>query len=259
MDNDKANTVGQPAQPQSKARIAAALAKAQGAFEKVEKNRTATVPMKSGGKYSYKYADLADVMAACRKALLENSLALVQGIEFDDVSRRGELVTTLWHESGEYLVSRIPLVEAQGSGPQALGSTLTYLRRYGACALLGIVAEEDDDAELAEKEAAANRRAAPQQRPAPQGRPQPPRQQQRPAATPPTAPISEAQIRRIYAMAKEAGFSEEAHLKDLLYSMFGDAMLNEKGQPSMKALTSHMAQEVFKALDAEIKARKARK
>jgi hypothetical protein len=59
------------------------------------------------------------------------------------------LVTKLTHaESGQWQSSLLvmPLPKAD---PQGYGSALTYGRRYGLSALLGIVTEEDDDGEAA--------------------------------------------------------------------------------------------------------------
>jgi ERF superfamily. len=57
-------------------KVSAAFAKAQGDFKELAKNRVAKVPMKSGGHYSYKYADLHDVMLSVRDALKANELAV---------------------------------------------------------------------------------------------------------------------------------------------------------------------------------------
>lgn len=129
-------------------KIALALSKAQGAFEPVQKTRPAKVQMKSGGTYTYMFADLSDVFAAIKAALKEQELCVCQGIV---VTPEGEqLETLLIHSSGQYLRNLVPLSVAQGTGPQALGSALTYARRYGLTALIGIAAEEDDDAQSAE-------------------------------------------------------------------------------------------------------------
>jgi hypothetical protein len=51
--------------------------------------------------------------------------------------------TVLFHRSGATYVS--PLIVAKVSGtPQAIGSTITYLRRYSLLAHLGLATEDDD-------------------------------------------------------------------------------------------------------------------
>ncbi|EMN60297.1 ERF family protein (plasmid) [Leptospira interrogans] len=123
--------------------IAKALSVAQGEFPDIPKTKTVTVYPKDGKpSYSYKYADLADVITAVRSVLTKTGLAVSQvvtGIQ------NGNLVTTiLMHESGQFLKSEIAIDKY--SNMQQLGSALTYIRRYAYCGILGIQADEDDDA-----------------------------------------------------------------------------------------------------------------
>ena len=43
----------------------------------------------------------------------------------------------------------VPLLCENKANPQKMGSAITYARRYGLCAMLGIVGEEDDDGQRA--------------------------------------------------------------------------------------------------------------
>ena len=57
------------------------------------------------------------------------------------------LVTTLLHTSGDQLSSEILLPsrsEGRGNYMQALGSALTYARRYAILAIYGLASEDDD-------------------------------------------------------------------------------------------------------------------
>jgi len=117
--------------------LAAALAKAQASFPTVPRDKSVTVQTKTGGSYTFKYAPLDSILAAVRGPLAANGLAISQLMDDD------ELVTMLLHESGARLIGRTPIPQAEGI--QALGSAVTYLRRYSIQALLGIAAEEDDD------------------------------------------------------------------------------------------------------------------
>jgi hypothetical protein len=59
--------------------------------------------------------------------------------------------TSLTHaESGSIVEAVVPM-PIPDSTPQKVGSALTYGRRYSLCLALGIVADEDDDAEAAQK------------------------------------------------------------------------------------------------------------
>jgi hypothetical protein len=93
--------------------------------------------------FKSKYADLAGVWESCRPLMLANGLAFVQM-----PSTSGNIVTvtgTLYHTSGESLDSSLTLT-AKDSTPQAIGSAITYGRRYQMCAVLGIAPEDDDGA-----------------------------------------------------------------------------------------------------------------
>ncbi len=126
--------------------VAAALAKAQAEFQPIHRDRTVTVRMKSGGQYTFSYAPLESILRATMPALNKQGLALTQRIGTEG---NGELViTSLLHEAGE--ISNSVRVICKEEGAQAYGSALTYARRYGVTLLLGICADDDDDANAAE-------------------------------------------------------------------------------------------------------------
>lgn len=131
--------------------LAAALAKAQSDFPDINKGQTATIKGKDKNgnhfEYKYKYADLADILKAATPVLSKNELTVTQMV---DSTESGNLVlrTTLAHSSGQYMQGTMP-VGFQGGDPKALGSMLTYYRRYSFTALVGICADEDDDANAA--------------------------------------------------------------------------------------------------------------
>ena len=123
--------------------MVAALARAQAAFPAIERTRTVSVTTKSGAKYTFSYAPLDVILAAVRKPLSTNGLAITQLLVGTD------LVTWLLHADGGRLESRVTLPLHNGASPQEIGSAITYLRRYAMQALLGIAAEEDDDGNAA--------------------------------------------------------------------------------------------------------------
>lgn len=103
--------------------------------------------------FNSKYASLDTIMAEVRPVLAEHGLAISQHPTVTEHGVPG-LRTILLHESGDRLEDVMPLsVEKQG--PQAQGSALTYARRYAVLAVLGLVADEDDDANSAESRSAA--------------------------------------------------------------------------------------------------------
>jgi hypothetical protein len=93
------------------------------------------------GSYKFKYADLSTVIETTKDLLVKNGLAVSQ---FGDANN---LVTLLTHTSGQWLMGELSI--GQYPNMQALGSAITYLKRYSYCAILGIVADDDDDANTA--------------------------------------------------------------------------------------------------------------
>lgn len=92
------------------------------------------------------YADLASVMDAIRIPFAENELAVSQIA--DEKDGKLILLTFLMHSSGEYLMSTYPVSSKDMNNPQAIGSGITYARRYALAAIAG-VAQVDDDSESA--------------------------------------------------------------------------------------------------------------
>ena len=132
--------------------LAAALAKAQGEIKGAIKDS-------ANPFFKSKYADLTSVKDACQEALTKYGIAVIQGPRANGAQ---VIVTTmLAHESGEW-VSEEFSAHAKDDSPQSVMACVTYLRRGGLAAMVG-VAPEDDDGESAQPR--------PQQRytPKPQG------------------------------------------------------------------------------------------
>lgn len=90
--------------------------------------------------FKSKYANLEGVLAA-KAPLLKNGIVTLQ--DYDNSGPQPVLVTTLLHESGEWIRSEWPLI-ADKVTPQGMGSAQTYARRYALLGLLDLVAEDDD-------------------------------------------------------------------------------------------------------------------
>lgn len=149
--------------------ISEALAKAQGEFSPVLRDKTVTVTMRSGGKYTFSYAPLESILHAVKSALSKHGLSLTQAMVVQD--GKDYVETTLRHSSGQSISNRIPLF-VKDEGPQAYGSALTYARRYGVTLLLCVSADDDDDGNAAEGNSAETTKA--RQQPSvnvPEGRP----------------------------------------------------------------------------------------
>lgn len=136
--------------------LAKALALAQAVIKPPTKGRTAKIESSKGG-YSYKYADLSDVIECYREPLSKHDLAVTQTMS----APNGHIVltTTLLHGSGQWIDSEYPI--SLYERPQEQGSAITYARRYAVTALLGIAAEEDDDGAAAQDGTKVDRREEP--------------------------------------------------------------------------------------------------
>ena len=89
--------------------------------------------------FGNRYASFTSVMEAIRVLLAKNGFAVTQS-----VVEGPALKTVLFHTSGEWFESYIPLYVARND-MQSLGSAITYAKRYAISAMLGVVTDEDDD------------------------------------------------------------------------------------------------------------------
>lgn len=150
------------------AKLAAALAKAQGQIENADKD--------AKGTYG-KYATLAATWDAIRKPLAENKIAVYQRIL--TMNGRSVMATMLIHASGEFIDDCELELKFDSSGRmnamQAMGSAVTYARRYSLQSVTGVAPADDDDG-VASGDPKGNQG---------QGQQQKPQTNQKPASRPP--------------------------------------------------------------------------
>ena len=120
------------------AAIASALSAAQGELSHALKDTMGQI-----GQQKTKYADLASCWDAAREPLSKNGLAVVQLPSAD--GPKVTVTTMLVHKSGEWFKNSLQMTSAQNT-PQAIGSCITYGRRYSFCSVVGISPEDDDGA-----------------------------------------------------------------------------------------------------------------
>lgn len=135
-------------------KIAAALTIAQAKLSPAIKGST-------NPHFRSKYADLQAVWEVARPVLAENKLSIVQTFN-ESNGETVTIVTTLLHISGQYLRSALTLKPTKPD-PQGIGSAITYGRRYSLSAMLGIVADEDDDGNAASQKPEGNQSSQPRQ------------------------------------------------------------------------------------------------
>lgn len=128
--------------------LASALAELQTKLPEISKSKRADV-RSDKGNYSYTYADLADVTKAVMPVMGPLGLSFTSRPTLT-ADGRFVLAYSLLHASGDAQSGEYPLPSA--GSPQAIGSAITYARRYALCAVTGAVADEDDDGAKAEAE-----------------------------------------------------------------------------------------------------------
>jgi hypothetical protein len=172
--------------------LAKALAAAQGEFPDIPKLCTAKVKTRTGGEYTFKYADLDTILGLIRPILSRHGLAItiptkVCKVELPPTSNGPavwtlgmEATVILLHESGQKLVGEPLQVPADPDAlrrtyAQALGSAATYAERYAIEAALAIRATQDDDGNNAsgnDADVTKDKQPLPPPKPAP--KPEPP-------------------------------------------------------------------------------------
>ena len=117
-------------------KLATALSKAQSEMEGAKKESTNPF-------FKSSYADLHSVIKSSFPYLTKNGLSISQGNEM--IQGAVCVTTTLLHSSGQWIRSKVKL-PLEKKNAQGIGTAITYGRRYGLSAMVGI-AQYDDDAQ----------------------------------------------------------------------------------------------------------------
>jgi hypothetical protein len=125
--------------------LATALSKFQGELPTVGKNKTVKIVTKAGRTISFSYAELSAILSAIKNPLSKHGLSVSQDFQRD--GERYHIVTLLFHSSGQWLKSELPL-NVHAADIKDLGSQITYSRRYALTSMLGICADDDDEETL---------------------------------------------------------------------------------------------------------------
>lgn len=162
--------------------IAIALAKFNGEVSKIAKDA-------KNPQFRSEYVTLDALIQSTRPILQSHGLSVMQFPLAKDTGEIG-VQTMLLHESGEFIESEplymTPVRMVKGGefevakDPQAAGSIISYLRRYSYQAILNLNTGEDDDGNNAT-----------------------------PLQYTPQNTLSEAQIKRLYAIAKKANRNQD--------------------------------------------------
>lgn len=97
--------------------------------------------------FKSKFSSLTAVKDATQPVLAKHGLAVLQ---FPSTTDDGKPALTTWlvHESGQW-IKDTTVLSLSKIDPQSQGGAITYLRRYAWTAVLGLVADDDDDGNAA--------------------------------------------------------------------------------------------------------------
>lgn len=111
----------------------------------------ATLPKDKKG-YGYNYTDFDTIVSYIRPLMKKHNFAFTQCLQA--LEGKNGIMTMLIHSSGETLsgfclLPEVKVVSKDGKSKlneaQELGASITYMKRYGLSAILGISTDEDTD------------------------------------------------------------------------------------------------------------------
>lgn len=120
----------------------------------VQKDAPALQKTKINPAFKSKYVSLDSLMEQIVPVLNSHGLVWTTLPTRDEQGQPALTYRLIHAESGEAIDGTMPLMLAK-SDPQGQGSAITYARRYSLMAVLGLVADEDDDGNKA-----SNRKSA---------------------------------------------------------------------------------------------------
>lgn len=172
------------------------------------------------GKGNYGlYMKLEELMPQCLEVLNKNKFALLQMPTI--VDGEPSLYTAIVHETGERIDTTMKLMLDKATA-QGQGSAITYARRYALCAMLGLVADEDDDGQRADDEGI-----------------------KRPVTKRPkdaSAPLTPAQVGLVFARLKSKGISTKDEANNAIFLITGKDKISEVTMGEMDELLTGIDQ-----------------
>lgn len=191
---------------ESTGEIMAALIEVQSELPSFPKNAKA---------YGYKYTDLDLIISTIRPILHKHGLGLLHSVG-GGKDGAGLTLTTRIFSKSEYIEDTVTLPAINGektktNAAQTIGMSITYMRRYMICAMLGITSDEDVDANGFDRQQPRNTPA-----------PQPPQRSE-----------------TIYADGKPATAAEKARLHELIAAKYlnGDVVFSKQERKNYLAMS----------------------
>lgn len=122
-------------------KIDAAMAAVQLALVPVAKNKGVEVDG-AKAKWESRFTTFEALWAACKDPLAVNGVSVTQGGEF--VPGAGERLVTRLSCEGEWIESSFP-IKTSRDGAQGFGGGISFAKRWGLAAMVGIVSTDDAD------------------------------------------------------------------------------------------------------------------
>lgn len=153
IENQKLKDMLAEQRRKDKASFAMHLAMVKMKIEQPKKSHKVTVSLKSGGSYTYSYADLADVdkaiMKAIEKTAVDGKPLLTYRFEIDNGAEGVSAETVIIDAATGYeeRTNRVWFKNVNVGKAQDSASLISYAKRYSLSAAFGIASEDDDDAQ----------------------------------------------------------------------------------------------------------------
>ena len=114
------------------------------AFAKMQKELEQPFKNANNPFFKSKYVPLENVVDSITKASSKHGLSFTQ---FPSSDENGNVTvgTMVMHESGEWIEYDPICLKPVKNDPQAVGSAITYAKRYALSAIFGITSDNDDD------------------------------------------------------------------------------------------------------------------
>lgn len=216
--------------------LAQALAQLQIHLPQIKKDQNANT-----GSYSYNYADLAQITRVLMPILGELGLSFIAKPTTKD-DGQCVLAYKLMHVSGESEDGEYPLPNSGNA--QAMGSAITYARRYCLCAVTGVAPEDDDDdAAAAQAESQRNQQRGQTSGQRSEWRAPAPRQTNGSGS----GPVTQPQLQKMHAMFGQVEWTDNDDRRRAVAALVGRSVA------SSKELTRGEASRVIDALQEAAK------
>ena len=134
------------------------------AFAKMQKELEQPFKNANNPFFKSKYVPLENVVDSITKASSKHGLSFTQ---FPSSDENGNVTvgTMVMHESGEWIEYDPICLKPVKNDHQAVGSAITYAKRYALSAIFGITSDNDDDGNEATQLGKATSKAVPKQVP----------------------------------------------------------------------------------------------